>query len=37
MELVHKINPHPETWAEFLKNTGFDGSQKLADIRRTIV
>jgi hypothetical protein len=37
MELVHKINPHPETWADFLKKTGFDGSQKLGDIRSKYV
>ena len=33
MELVHRINPHPETWADFLRRSGFDGSQSLDDIR----
>ena len=33
MELVHSINLHPETWADFLKKSGFDGSQSLDDIR----
>ena len=37
MELVHKINPNPETWADFLKKTGFDGSQKLAEVRSKFV
>ena len=37
MELVHNINPHPETWTMFLKKTGFDGSQKLDEIRRMYV
>ncbi len=34
MQLVRKINPHPETWADFLRKTGFNGSQKLDEIRR---
>ena len=33
MELVRKINPNPTTWASFLRATGFDGSQSMADIR----
>ena len=33
MELVHKINPNPTTWASFLQSTGFDDSQSMADIR----
>ena len=33
MELVLNINPHPETWADFLKKTGFDGSQDVEYIR----
>ena len=33
MELVRKINPHPETWEDFLEKTGFDGTQSLQDIR----
>ena len=33
MQLVRKIIPHPETWANFLKKAGFDGSQSLDDIR----
>ncbi len=37
MELVHKINPNRETWADFLKKTGFDGSQTLDDVRRKCV
>jgi hypothetical protein len=33
MELVHTINPHPETWADFLTKTGFNGSQSMDDVR----
>ena len=33
MKLVHSMNPHPETWAEFLMTSGFDGTQSLDDIR----
>ena len=33
IKLVHSINPYPETWAEFLMTSGFDGSQSLDDIR----
>ena len=33
MKLAHSINPHPETWADFLRRSGFDGSQSLDDIR----
>ena len=33
MELVRSINPHPETWADFLRKSGFDGSQSLDEVR----
>ena len=37
MELVHKINPNPMSWAEFLRKTGFDGTQSEEDIRAKFV
>ena len=37
MELVHKINPHPETWMDFLKKSGFDGSQSMTEVRAKFV
>ena len=33
MELARQINPHPETWADFVRKTGLDGSQSLDDVR----
>ena len=33
MTLVRQINPRPQTWAEFVRRTGFDGSQSLDDVR----
>ena len=33
MALVRQINPHPQTWADFVRLTGFDGSQSLDDVR----
>ena len=33
MELVHRINPHPVTWVDYLRTSGFDGTQSEPDIR----
>ncbi len=33
MELVHQINPHPSTWEDYLKTSGFDGTQSADEIR----
>ena len=33
MELVHKLNPHPSTWEDYLKTSGFDGTQSTDEIR----
>ena len=37
LELVHKINPHPMSWAEFLKQSKFDGSQDVDYLRAKFV
>jgi len=37
MELVHNINPNRLTWAEYLRKTGFDGTQSEEDIRAKFV
>ena len=37
MELVHRINPHPMSWAEFLRKSGYDGSQTEEEIRAKFV
>ncbi len=33
MELVRKINPHPSTWEDYLKTSGFDGTQSADEIQ----
>ncbi len=33
MTLVRQINPRPQTWADFVRLTGFDGTQSLDDVR----
>lgn len=37
MELVLKINPHPMSWAEFLRKSGYDGTQSEEEIRTKFV
>ena len=33
MQLVRRINPKPVTWADFLKTSGYDGTQTEEEIR----
>ena len=37
MQLVRKINPHPMTWADFLRTTGYDGTQSEEEIRAKFI